>query len=368
MAFTDLAFSPDGRQVITAGSDGDITLWSVAGGARLRRLRAIDRSIARVKWVSGGKFLAVLGRNTALAVWQPPETEVNAIRPGRSSTLTSAAFNTRGGLLALADTRNGLGLYQTLSGKQLARLPGHLGEVVATAFSPAATRKGGRLASGGENGDLWLWDLATREPVRRLMGHRSYIDILTFNAGGDTLLSAGGDGHVRLWSGDDGELLKTLKPANGRITQARFAPRGPLLATADSDSGIELWNATTGNRLGHLEGHRGKISALSFSPDAHWLVSTGRDPGIRLWPLARSCRDPVTPALPAKSDALSISDGGPCASADTAPIVLKPDNRSRFEQLRFTPDGRWLAATSTGGAVHLWRFDAVVAGAIDVSR
>jgi hypothetical protein len=74
-------------------------------------------------------------------------------------------------------------------------LRGHTDEVFAAAFHPDGTR----LATGGRDRAIWLWDLQRGEDVARLTGHTSYIWSLAFSPDGKTLVSGSGDSTVRLW-------------------------------------------------------------------------------------------------------------------------------------------------------------------------
>jgi hypothetical protein len=74
--------------------------------------------------------------------------------------------------------------------------------VFAAAFHP----DGARLATGGRDRAVWLWDLERGEEVARLPGHTSYVWSLAFSRDGATLMSGSGDSTVRLW---DTAPLKT---------------------------------------------------------------------------------------------------------------------------------------------------------------
>src|SRR5262249_8595497 len=63
------------------------------------------------------------------------------------------------------------------------------------AFHPDGTR----LATGGRDRAVWLWDLERGEEVARLPGHSSYVWSLAFSPDGKTLVSGSGDSTVRLW-------------------------------------------------------------------------------------------------------------------------------------------------------------------------
>jgi hypothetical protein len=75
------------------------------------------------------------------------------------------------------------------------KLTGHTDEVFAVAFHPDGTR----LATGGRDGAVWLWDLNRGEAVARLPGHITYVRSLAFSPDGTTLASGSGDFTVRLW-------------------------------------------------------------------------------------------------------------------------------------------------------------------------
>ena len=93
-------------------------------------------------------------------------------------------------------------------------LPGHTDEVFAVAFHPGGTR----LATGGRDGAVWLWDLERGEEVARLPGHTSFVWSLAFSPDGATLASGSGDATVRLW---DTAPLKTRYQARREAAALR---------------------------------------------------------------------------------------------------------------------------------------------------
>jgi hypothetical protein len=74
-------------------------------------------------------------------------------------------------------------------------LRGHTDQVFAVAFHPDGTR----LASGGRDRAVWLWDLVRGEEVARLPGHTDFVWSLAFSPDGATLVSGSGDATVRVW-------------------------------------------------------------------------------------------------------------------------------------------------------------------------
>src|SRR5262249_24355794 len=93
-------------------------------------------------------------------------------------------------------------------------LNGHTDDVFAAAFHP----DGRRLAKGGRDRAICLWDVARGEEVARLQGHTSYVWSLAFSPDGNTLVSGSGDFTVRLW---DTAPLKTRYEARREVEAAR---------------------------------------------------------------------------------------------------------------------------------------------------
>jgi hypothetical protein len=93
-------------------------------------------------------------------------------------------------------------------------LTGHTDEVYAIAFHPG----GRRLATGGLDRAVWLWDLDRGEDVARLPGHTSFVWSLAWSPDGATLASGSGDATVRLW---DTAPLKARYQARREATALR---------------------------------------------------------------------------------------------------------------------------------------------------
>jgi hypothetical protein len=87
-------------------------------------------------------------------------------------------------------------------------MAGHTEEVFAAVFHP----DGQRIASGGRDRVVRLWDAERGEELVRLPGHTNYIFSLAFSPDGVTLASGSGDSTVRLWE---------TAPLSGRLEARR---------------------------------------------------------------------------------------------------------------------------------------------------
>src|SRR5262249_38567843 len=79
-----------------------------------------------------------------------------------------------------------------------AELQGHVGGVRSVAFCP----DGKTLASGGEDGKIKPWHVATGLELLSLKGHEHRVNAMAFSPTGGALASASHDGAVFWWAAD----------------------------------------------------------------------------------------------------------------------------------------------------------------------
>src|SRR5438045_6021755 len=106
------------------------------------------------------------------------------------------------------------------------RLAGHGGSVWTVAFHP----DGRRLASGGTEGDVRLWDVSTGKETACLQAKRRAIRALAFTPDGERLLTAGNDHLWRIWRLDSDEELVSLRDRPVAVWSLAVAPDGRTVA------------------------------------------------------------------------------------------------------------------------------------------
>ena len=166
---------------------------------------------------------------------------------------------------------------------------GHTGSVSCVALSP----DGSLAATGGQDGAIFLWDVASGQEAFRLIAHLEEVSTLLFTADGKRLYSAGADQTVRFWDTKTGKQQRCFDRQSNRALA--LSPDGSLaLSGGPYDGKLRLFHPTTGKEVKRVAGHTNFIQSLAFVADGTQAVSMSLDRTVRLWGMptgnaVRSC-------------------------------------------------------------------------------
>lgn len=283
---TAVAFANDGSAIATVGADARLKIWNPSSGALVRTIEldngaatalALYGTHALTGHASGDIVLWDWQRAEKLGSFKRNEAEIwSLVFAGRADRFAASSHDWK---VTLWDTATPSGPVQVIDA--------HTSAAQAVAY--ITTEKGPRLASGGADKTVKLWNLDTLDRIRTYRGHQDFISALAFTPDGKALASASLDGSIRLWSTNSGRLQRRLYGHRGRVGSLSFSPDGTTLASSGADGQLRIWDVARGRTLRTITGHTGGINGVSFSPDGTQLASAGEDGVVRLWanPLLR---------------------------------------------------------------------------------
>lgn len=239
----DAAFSPDGRQLATAGAYAFIDLWDTASGGHVGGIQPSDSAQAAydaVAWSPDGATLAFGGVDRILYVWDVWANRLRHRLEGHGDEITSAAFSADSSLLISGSWDGTVRLWDVQTGAPAGRLD-VLDWVRHVAVSTPNRPGGALIGATGKDGSARLWRLSDHVALHTLAAHERGADCIAFNPDGSLVVTGGRDGALRLWSTETGALLAERQAHTRPMLAAAFHPRGHLLISGGGDNHLHLW-------------------------------------------------------------------------------------------------------------------------------
>ena len=164
--------------------------------------------------------------------------------------------------------------------KELTRLKAHRWQISCLEFD----HDGYRLASGGWDKEVHIWDLGSLKVLHTLKGTRAPVTCLGWYRPNSGILCTGStDQTASLWNSETGKCVAKLKEHFGWVLGSCFSSSGSLLATASWDKTVRIWDAGTASLINNLSGHTDGVWSVDFHPQSSTLCSSGQDGSVIIW-------------------------------------------------------------------------------------
>ena len=351
-----VAFSPDGRYLANGGGrfrNHVPQVWEIATRQEVSRFDHLYAA-RKLQFSSDGKVLISLdGRGSAinkLDVETGERSDVTAIegrsqdqRRHRSGPESYALTDDK---IAVGSAEGTITLWDATTGEKQLTLT-DVGAQILLADDENLRLREGRIRLPADS-------------ARRVL-------VLAFSADSTRLASGGQDSLVRLWETAGTEAPIVLQKHTGWINALAFSPDSRMLASGSTDKMVHLWDATTGERLATFNGHLSVVTALAFSPDGQTLASGSVDGTVRFWntETAKVLSLFITGHTESVK-AVSFLDGGSTlASVASGGIIMLwdvktlertdiwlPGQKGILSAAAFSPDGTQLANVVVRGEMH----------------
>ncbi len=309
-----VAWSPDGDTLVSAGSDGNVWIWHPFKTIRRLLANSENDPIMDFALTKQGRLL-VTGNATGVHYWtgstQTPLTKgpksqgttIVCIAVAKQGTMQASGFTD--GLVTVRDTSstnsseeagfsfrahdadsgieglafshdgkilvtashlgNELCVWNSKTGDSIVRLPAEDCDTVA--FSPD-----GRFLAFSDCEAAVIVDVQNWQEVVRLIGHSLPVNHIAFSRDGNQLATVGEDRKIGVWDTTSWKQCWESTFHRASVRSVAFSPDGKTLASGARDGTIELWHVATGQEIFPLPKQSASIEKLAFTSDGNQLL------------------------------------------------------------------------------------------------
>ena len=273
-----LAFSPDGKALLSGGQDGEILAYDVNEGGDPRKLEGHKGSVTALAFDAAGTLHS--GEMYKLVkAWSVADGKEQASASEHRSRITAMAYLPGANLVASIGIGKSLILWKPGTLEKVAELPGHKYQGTGV----VSLANGTWIASCDDGGNILFWDVAAKAEKSRFTP-KSRLRFACMAASPDGKMLALGDDRekkIYLFDVDKNEIVKTLE--GDRARSLAFSPDGRTLAAGTHHNLVQLIDVQEGKVRATFKDHQRAVLAVAFSPDGKKLASGAMDGHVRLW-------------------------------------------------------------------------------------
>ncbi|MFO0818874.1 MAG: protein kinase [Pirellulales bacterium] len=342
--------SPDGKWLVTAGSEGAVKLWDIETRHAVRRLDGAGFSahaLSHVEFSPDGRWIVIAGAR-GVELWDREreklvgvgDRDVGPLLAADGGGYTVARFTPDGQHLLTAAENSAATLWRLAPVGQAGqvrverirefRAGGRMGDEVATVRAAAFSTDGRWLATGGDDRLVRFWAAADGRLLAIRGSHSEPVGALEFSADGLRVLSGSDDGRAMLWDTRSLPEIheRMLRSMNEDEAKARSDSAPEILTLSHYRSSGSDAEGDAANQIERT--HGGRVRSVAFSPRGNDVLTAGEDGSAFLWPGLR-----LTPALQLSLGTTKVTVGESARHVDPQAMVSYPTIRL-LEQVELT--------------------------------
>ncbi len=277
-SITSLAWSPDGRVLVSGSDDKAVRVWDTASGKTVRSMQSPKCSSAScvgsyVALSPDGRFIAVVAGGRTADILDASSGKLVRSLKGVKDTLRKVAWSPDGRFLATGTYRN-VRIWNAADGQLIRSLTGLSGWISSMAWSP----NGRFLASGVTDKTVRLWDAASWKLAHRLTHFPVSATRVAWSPDGRFLV-VGSSKSVFMWDATTRKILRNSTAHTNTVDAVAWSPNGKILASGSTFTGhkysrdtVRLWTAAGLRPMDSAGWPPSGVKALAWSPDGRFLA------------------------------------------------------------------------------------------------
>ncbi len=265
-----------GNQV-AIGLERNVYVWSAESGTVSSLLETSpDTYVSSVKWSGDGAYVSVGLGTGEVQIWDVEEGTKLRSMHGHETRVGVMGWNkhtlstgARSGLVFNHDVR--------IAQHKTAELVSHTSEVCGLEWRA----DGAQLATGGNDNLVSIWDARSLSaPKFTKTNHKAAVKALSWCPWAPNVLATGGgsyDRHIHFWNTTTGARVNSIDTGS-QVTSLRWSPhyREIVSTSGFPDNSISIWSYPTLVRNVEIPAHETRVLHSCLSPDGQMLATAGK--------------------------------------------------------------------------------------------
>ncbi|KAJ7929527.1 WD40-repeat-containing domain protein, partial [Mycena leptocephala] len=310
---TCVAFSPNGRHIVSGSSDNTVYIWDSESQQQIGQpLSGHADPVWSVAFSPNGRHIVSGSWDNTVRIWDSEsQQQIGQPLSGHADPVWSVAFSPNGRHIVSGSEDKTVRIWDSESQQQIGQpLSGHANGVSSVAFSPngrhivsgsldktiriwdsemlsvAFSPNGRHIVSGSQDKTVCIWDSESQQQIGQpLSGHANEVWSVAFSPNGRHIVSGSSDDTVRIWDSESQQQIG--QPLSGHadpVWSVAFSPNGRHIVSGSEDKTVRIWDSESQQQIGQpLSGHANGVSSVAFSPNGRHIVSGSLDKTIRIW-------------------------------------------------------------------------------------
>jgi cell division cycle 20, cofactor of APC complex len=262
---------------VAIGLERNVYVWSADEGSVSCLLESSpDTYISSVKWSGDGAYVGVGLGTGEVQIWDVAEGVKIRSMFGHDTRVGVMGWNkhllstgARSGLVFNHDVR--------IAEHKVAELVSHTSEVCGLEWRS----DGAQLATGGNDNLVSIWDARSLNvPKFTKTNHKAAVKALAWCPWNMNLLATGGgsyDRHIHFWNSTSGARVNSIDTGS-QVTSLRWSPhyREIVSSSGFPDNSLSIWSYPTLVRNVEIPAHESRVLHSCLSPDGQMLATAGK--------------------------------------------------------------------------------------------
>ncbi|CAB3371027.1 Hypothetical predicted protein [Cloeon dipterum] len=278
-----LAWTPEGRRLVTGASSGEFTLWNGLTFNFETILQAHDSPVRTMVWSHNDIWMVTGDHGGYVKYWQSNMNNVKMFQAHKEA-LRGISFSPTDQKFATCSDDGTIRIWDFLRCQEERILRGHGADVKCIHWHPHK----GLIISGSKDNQqpVKLWDPKSGQSLATLHAHKSTVMDVRWNDNGNWLVTASRDHLLKLF--DLRNLSQEVQTFRGHKKEASAVAWHPvhegLFCSGGSDGSLLFWNVGADKEIGAIEqAHDSIVWSLAWHPLGHILVSGSNDHTSKFW-------------------------------------------------------------------------------------